>query len=112
MPLPRLERSARHSKAANDGSFEVTQSAGKLALVWDAQAEPYAAVLHVAADGRKMVVASGLTGGNASVDVSALRRRTFRGQPVVVCGRTFDEGAAPLRVAAGCKKGLPRQALF
>ncbi|MGV8869789.1 MAG: hypothetical protein ACOH2S_22935 [Janthinobacterium svalbardensis] len=71
-PLPRLERSARHSKAANDGSFEVTQSAGKLALVWDAQAEPYAAVLHVAADGRKTVVASGLTGGNASVDVSAL----------------------------------------
>jgi len=70
--LTRLERSARRSKAANDGSFEVTQSAGKLALVWDAQAEPYAAVLHVAADGRKMVVASGLTGGNASVDVSAL----------------------------------------
>ncbi len=71
-PLPRLERSARHSKAANDGSFEAAQSAGKLALVWDAQAEPYAAVLHVAADGRKTVVASGLTGGNASVDVSAL----------------------------------------
>ncbi|PKB23565.1 IPT/TIG domain-containing protein [Janthinobacterium sp. 64] len=71
-PLTRLERSARRSKAANDGSFEVTQSAGKLALVWDAQAEPYAAVLHVAADGRKTVVASGLTGGNASVDVSAL----------------------------------------
>ena len=71
-PLTRLERSARRSKAANDGSFEVTQSAGKLVLVWDAQAEPYAAVLHVAADGRKMVVASGLTGGNASVDVSAL----------------------------------------
>ncbi|PVX34443.1 IPT/TIG domain-containing protein [Janthinobacterium sp. 78] len=70
--LTRLERSARRSKAANDGSFEVTQSAGKLVLVWDAQAEPYAAVLHVAADGRKMVVASGLTGGNASVDVSAL----------------------------------------
>ncbi|WP_332861204.1 IPT/TIG domain-containing protein [Janthinobacterium svalbardensis] len=71
-PLPRLERSARRSKAANDGSFEAAQSAGKLALVWDAQAEPYAAVLYVAADGRKTVVASGLTGGNASVDVSAL----------------------------------------
>ncbi|PLY41666.1 hypothetical protein CSZ94_14860 [Janthinobacterium sp. ROICE36] len=71
-PLTRLERSARRSKAANDGSFDVTQSGGKLALVWDAQAEPYAAVLHVAADGRKTVVAGGLTGGNASVDVSAL----------------------------------------
>ena len=71
-PLTRLERSARRSKAANDGRFEVAQSAGKLALVWDAQAEPYAAVLHVAADGRKTLVASGLTGGNASVDVSAL----------------------------------------
>ena len=71
-PLSKLERSARRSKAANDGSFEVTQSGGKLALVWDGQAEPYAAVLHVAADGRKTLVASGLTGGNASLDVSAL----------------------------------------
>jgi hypothetical protein len=71
-PLTTLERPARRSKAANDGSFEVTQGGGKLALVWDAQAEPYAAVLHVAADGRKTVVASGLTGGKASVDVSAL----------------------------------------
>ena len=33
-PLSKLERSARRSKAANDGSFEVTQSGGKLALVW------------------------------------------------------------------------------
>ena len=71
-PLTTLDRPLRRSKAANDGSFEVTQSGGKLALVWDAQAEPYAAVLHVAADGRKTVVASGLTGGNASVEVSAL----------------------------------------
>ena len=71
--LAKLERPARRSKAAaNDASFEVTQSGGKLALVWNAQAEPYAAVLHVAADGRKTVLASGLTGGTASVDVSAL----------------------------------------
>ncbi|MGK5059889.1 IPT/TIG domain-containing protein [Janthinobacterium sp. LB2P49] len=70
--LATLDRPLRRSKAANDGSFEVTQSGGKLALVWDAQAEPYAAVLHVAADGRKTVVASGLTDGKASVDVSAL----------------------------------------
>ena len=71
--LAKLERPARRSKAAaNDATFDATQSGGKLALVWNAEAEPYAAVLHVAADGRKTVVASGLTGGNASVDVSAL----------------------------------------
>ena len=71
--LATLERPARRSRAAaNDASFDATQSGGKLALAWNAQAEPYAAVLHVAADGRKTVVASGLTGGNASVDVSAL----------------------------------------
>ncbi|MGK5037359.1 hypothetical protein [Janthinobacterium sp. LB3P118] len=70
--LAKLERPVRRSKAANDGSFEVKQSGGKLVLTWNAQAEPYAAVLHVAADGRKTVVASDLTGGNASVDVSAL----------------------------------------
>ncbi|PHV15489.1 hypothetical protein CSQ90_18815 [Janthinobacterium sp. BJB303] len=72
-PLAQTARPARRSKAAaNDASFDATQSDGKLALVWDAQAEPYAAVLHVAADGRKTLVASGLTGGNASVDVSVL----------------------------------------
>ncbi|APA70240.1 hypothetical protein [Janthinobacterium sp. 1_2014MBL_MicDiv] len=71
--LAKLERPARRSKAAaNDASFDVTQSGGKLVLAWNAQAEPYAAVLHVAADGRKTVIASELTGGNASVDVSAL----------------------------------------
>ena len=72
-PLAKLERPARRSKAAaNDATFDATQSGGKLVLAWNAQAEPYAAVLHVAADGRKTVVASDLTGGNASVDVSAL----------------------------------------
>ena len=71
--LAKLERPVRRSQAAaNDASFDATQAGGKLALAWNAQAEPYAAVLHVAADGRKTVVASGLTGGNASVDVSAL----------------------------------------
>ncbi|MEG1054320.1 MAG: hypothetical protein RSF79_20040, partial [Janthinobacterium sp.] len=71
--LAKLERPARRSKAAaNDATFDATQSGGKLALVWNAEAEPYAAVLHVAADGRKTVVASDLTGGKASVDVSAL----------------------------------------
>ncbi len=71
--LAKLERPARRSKAAaNDATFDATQSGGKLVLTWNAQAEPYAAVLHVAADGRKTVVASDLTGGNASVDVSAL----------------------------------------
>ncbi|OEZ89105.1 IPT/TIG domain protein [Janthinobacterium sp. HH106] len=71
--LAKLERSARRSRAAaNDATFDATQSGGKLALVWNADAEPYAAVLHVAADGRKTVVASDLTGGKASVDVSAL----------------------------------------
>ncbi|PKV47251.1 IPT/TIG domain-containing protein [Janthinobacterium sp. 61] len=71
--LAKLERPARRSKAAaNDATFDARQSGGKLVLTWNAQAEPYAAVLHVAADGRKTVVASDLTGGNASVDVSAL----------------------------------------
>ena len=71
--LAKLERPARRSKAAaNDATFDAVQSGGKLALAWNAQAEPYAAVLHVAADGRKTVVASDLTGGKASVDVSAL----------------------------------------
>ncbi|MCC7711400.1 MULTISPECIES: IPT/TIG domain-containing protein [unclassified Janthinobacterium] len=71
--LAKLERSARRSRAAaNDATFDATQSGGKLALVWNADAEPYAAVLHVAADGRKTVVASDLTGGKASVDVSGL----------------------------------------
>ena len=71
--LAKLERPARRSKAAaNDATFDATQSGGKLVLTWNAQAEPSAAVLHVAADGRKTVVASDLTGGNASVDVSAL----------------------------------------
>ncbi|MCC7600198.1 IPT/TIG domain-containing protein [Janthinobacterium sp. FW305-129] len=71
--LAKLERPARRSRAAaNDATFDATQSGGKLALVWNADAEPYAAVLHVAADGRKTVVASDLTGGKASVDVSAL----------------------------------------
>ena len=71
--LAKLERPARRSKAAaNDATFDAMQSGGKLALVWNAEAEPYAAVLHVAADGRKTVVASDLTGGKASVDVSAL----------------------------------------
>ncbi|MGK5006864.1 IPT/TIG domain-containing protein [Janthinobacterium sp. LB2P70] len=71
--LAKLERPARRNKAAaNDATFDATQSGGKLALAWNAEAEPYAAVLHVAADGRKTVVASDLTGGKASVDVSAL----------------------------------------
>ncbi|MEX0144493.1 hypothetical protein MRBLMS1_005421 [Massilia sp. LMS1-1-1.1] len=71
--LAKLERPARRSKvAANDATFDAVQSGGKLALVWNAEVEPYAAVLHVAADGRKTVVASDLTGGKASVDVSAL----------------------------------------
>ncbi|MED5598504.1 hypothetical protein [Janthinobacterium sp. P210006] len=71
--LAKLERLARRSKAAaNDATFDATQSGGKLALVWNAEAEPYAAVLHVAADGRKTVVASDLTGGKANVDVSAV----------------------------------------
>lgn len=71
--LAKLERQARRSKAAaNDATFDATQGSGKLVLTWNAQAEPYAAVLHVAADGRKTVVASDLTGGKASVDVSAL----------------------------------------
>ncbi len=71
--LAKLERQARRGKAAaNDATFEATQGGGKLALTWNAEAEPYAAVLHVAADGRKTVLASDLTGGKASVDVSAL----------------------------------------
>lgn len=71
--LAKLERPARRSRAAaNDATFDAIQSGGKLALAWNADAEPYAAVLHVAADGRKTVVASDLTGGKASVDVSAL----------------------------------------
>ncbi|MDO8069488.1 IPT/TIG domain-containing protein [Janthinobacterium sp. SUN206] len=71
--LAKLERPARRSKAAaNDATFDATQSGGQLALVWNAEAEPYAAVMHVAADGRKTVVASDLTGGKANVDVSAL----------------------------------------
>ncbi|MDO8075054.1 IPT/TIG domain-containing protein [Janthinobacterium sp. SUN176] len=71
--LAKLERPARRSKAAaNDATFDATQSGGQLVLVWNAEAEPYAAVMHVAADGRKTVVASDLTGGKANVDVSAL----------------------------------------
>ncbi|MDN2680434.1 IPT/TIG domain-containing protein [Janthinobacterium sp. SUN033] len=71
--LAKLERPARRSKAAaNDATFDAAQSGGQLALVWNAEAEPYAAVMHVAADGRKTVVASDLTGGKANVDVSAL----------------------------------------
>lgn len=72
-PLAKLDRSARRgATAANDASFNLAQNGGKLALVWDAQAEPFAAVLHVAADGRRTLLASGLTGGSASIDVSAL----------------------------------------
>ncbi|PIF10012.1 IPT/TIG domain-containing protein [Janthinobacterium sp. 13] len=71
--LAKLERPARRSKAAaNDATFDATQSGGQLVLVWNAEAEPYAAVMHVAADGRKTVVASDLTGGKANVDVSTL----------------------------------------
>ncbi|MGK5022824.1 IPT/TIG domain-containing protein [Janthinobacterium sp. LB2P10] len=71
--LAKLERPARRSKAAaNEATFEATQSGGKLALAWNADLEPYAAVLHVGVDGRKTLVASELTGGKASVDVSAL----------------------------------------
>ncbi|MGK5026591.1 IPT/TIG domain-containing protein [Janthinobacterium sp. RB2R34] len=68
--VSKLERQVR--RAATAASLDATQSAGKLVLSWNAEAEPYAAVLHVAADGRKTVVASALTGGSASVDVSAL----------------------------------------
>ena len=71
--LAKLERPARRSKAAANGAtFDAAQSGGKLALAWNAEAEPYAAVLHVAADGRRTLLASGLTGGSASIDVSAL----------------------------------------
>ncbi|MCM2567979.1 IPT/TIG domain-containing protein [Janthinobacterium kumbetense] len=71
--LAKLERPARRSKAAaNDATFDATQSGGQLVLVWNAEAEPYAAVMHVAADGRKTVVGSDLTGGKANVDVSTL----------------------------------------
>ena len=69
--VSKLDRSARRA-AITAASLDTTQSAGKLALSWNADAEPYAAVLYVAADGRKTVVASALTGGSASVDVSAL----------------------------------------
>ena len=70
--VSKLDRSARRAATAAAASLDTTQSAGKLALSWNADAEPYAAVLYVAADGRKTVVASALTGGSASVDVSAL----------------------------------------
>ncbi|MFZ4877435.1 IPT/TIG domain-containing protein [Janthinobacterium sp. Mn2066] len=74
-PLAKLDKAARRNKAVAATSavtFDTTQNDGRLALTWDAQTEPYAAVLYVGADGRKQVVASGLTGGAASVDVSAL----------------------------------------
>jgi len=70
--VSKLDRSARRAAVATAASLATTQGAGKLALHWNADAEPYAAVLYVAADGRKTVVASALTGGSAAVDVSAL----------------------------------------
>ena len=70
---------ATASKALNDTGrmtdatrLRVKQTAAALALTWNAEVEPYAAVLHVAANGRKTVIASALTGGTASVDISAL----------------------------------------
>lgn len=74
-PLAKLDKAARSNKLAVSTSavtFDTTQSDGKLALKWDAQTEPYAAVLYIGADGRKQLVASGLTGGAASIDVGAL----------------------------------------
>lgn len=70
--VSKLDRSARRAAAATAASLDVKQTAAALALTWNADVEPYAAVLFVAADGRKTVVASALTGGSASVDISAL----------------------------------------
>ncbi len=70
--VSKLDRPVRRAAVATAASLATTQGAGKLGLHWNADAEPYAAVLYVAADGRKTVVASALTGGSASVDVSAL----------------------------------------
>ena len=70
--VSKLDRSARRAAAAAAASLDVKQTAATLALTWNADVEPYAAVLFVAADGRKTVVASALTGGSASVDIGAL----------------------------------------
>ena len=69
--VSKIDRSVRRA-AATAANLQTTQNAGKLALRWNADAEPYAAVLYVAADGRKTVIASALTGGSTAVDVSAL----------------------------------------
>ncbi|OBV38994.1 IPT/TIG domain-containing protein [Janthinobacterium psychrotolerans] len=70
--VSKIDRSVRRAVAATAANLQTTQNAGKLALRWNADAEPYAAVLYVAADGRKTVIASALTGGSTAVDVSAL----------------------------------------
>ena len=70
--VSKLDRSARRAAVATAASLDVKQTAGTLALSWNADVEPYAAVLYVAADGRRTVVASGLTGGSATVNISAL----------------------------------------
>lgn len=43
---------------------------GRLTVTWDAVAEPYLTVIHVASDGSRTVISNRLIGGAASIDVS------------------------------------------
>ncbi|MEC5163541.1 MULTISPECIES: IPT/TIG domain-containing protein [unclassified Janthinobacterium] len=62
----------KRAAAPGVASFDWTLEGGRLALTWNAAVEPQAAVLHIAANGQKTVLANALSGGSAALDVSAL----------------------------------------
>ncbi|MEZ5446789.1 MAG: IPT/TIG domain-containing protein [Gammaproteobacteria bacterium] len=79
--LPRRPLAAQHARAMAQATRRATTSAqalrwteanGMLSLDWDARTEPFVAVTHVARDGTRRVLGSGLGGGAAELDVGRL----------------------------------------
>ncbi len=70
--LPQAAASAPNAVAPGAPRFAAQVAGGRLVLSWNAAAEPFAAVLHVADDGTRTVLGSGLRGGGASLVLPSL----------------------------------------
>ncbi|MES2739580.1 MAG: IPT/TIG domain-containing protein [Pseudomonadota bacterium] len=70
--LPQAAASAPNAATPGAPRFAAQVVGGRLTMSWNAGAEPFAAVLHVAPDGTRTVLGSGLRGGSASLTLPAL----------------------------------------
>ncbi len=72
--LPQMANSKAGVAGKSGASYSGKVNNGRLELTWNAGSEPAVSVLHLAADGKRTLVAADLGGGSASLDVRALPR--------------------------------------